>query len=173
MILFCEVAICFDELLRHFTGKIARTVHVDKPARVEMCVKTATRTCKNVNFLGSLSRFPVGGKLKTIAFYDVTKRSYFLENIALQTLRLCSLWSTWINSHSAYKQLHRHSVIRYCSVCKNKTLTECKSSVSGKSLPQSGRFSHRILACGNQEALYWQIVNAHWEHNVLCGHSFI
>jgi len=119
----------------------------------------ATRGWKYVNFLGRLLRFPVGCHLKTIVLY-FTERNCFLENVALKNLPLRLHWSTWINSYSMYKQLHRDSIPRYCAVCKNKILTECKSGGSSKS-------SHQTLACGNREAPYQQIVNVRRKYNIL------
>jgi len=105
-----------------------------------------SRASKNVDFPGSLSKFPVVHKLKTIALYDVAKEICFLENVALKSLNYhCAhidqfglIHPTSIGSHSPCNQLHRHGVPRYRSVCKNEILNECKTDGSGKSSRQSG-----------------------------------
>jgi len=78
-------------------------------------------------------------------------------NIALKSLnnhyvhmdQLGMIQPTSISSHSTCKQLHRHNVPRYRSVCKNEILKECKTDGSGKSLsllPRSSKLSRLILA---------------------------
>ena len=62
---------------------------------------------------------------------------YQLESIHIQRVNTCN----------------GRRVQRYHSVRKNEILTECKRGGGGKSFPRSDKFSHRILACGNQEAL--------------------
>ena len=97
--------------------------------------------------------FPWAESWKLPSLYDATKRNCFLENVALKSIPLPSHLSAGIDSHSTCEHLHRRRVQRYHSVHKNEILTECKRGGSGKSLPRSDKFSHRILACGNQEAL--------------------
>ena len=46
-------------------------------------IRRISRAWKNVNFLGSLSKFPVGHSGRKSPLYDVTKGICFLENVAL------------------------------------------------------------------------------------------
>ena len=130
---------------------------------------TASRAWKNVNFSGSLSKFPVGRKLKTIALYGVAKGICFLENVALKSLnyhcvhidQLGLIQPTSIRSHSTCKQLHRRSVPRYRSLRKNETLSECKTDGSGKSSPRSVKFSRLIRAQRTSKiCILWALSNS-------------
>jgi len=84
-------------------------------ALVTVVTLVVTRAWKNVNFLGSLSRFPVSCKCKTIISLWCYKRISFLENLHLRANQL-----TLINldSHWVCKQLHRWSVLCYHSYIK-------------------------------------------------------
>jgi len=117
-------------------------------------VKVARRAWKNLNFSRSLSKFPVGPKLKTIAPLWRCKRNFFSWNVALKSLsyhcfyvdQLGLIQPAGIGSHSTCEQLHHHSVPRYPAVYKNEIPKECKTDVSGKSLPRSDKVSLLIFA---------------------------
>jgi len=72
--------------------------------------------------------------------------------------QLGSIQPISIDSRQTCKQLHRRSAARKRLVRKNVKLKECKSGGSGKFSPQSCKFSPRIIARGNREAPYRQIV---------------
>jgi len=111
----------------------------------------------------SFKNFKFPGKLVEISrvpqveddrpFMTSQKKICFLENVALKSLnyhcvhidQLGLIQPTSIDSHSTCKQMHRHSVPRYCSVCKNEILNECKTDGSRKSSPRSGKFSRLLL----------------------------
>jgi len=118
--------------------------------RVLIVVSLENRAWKNVNFAGSLSRFPVvRRKVKTIVPLWHHKPSWFSwkrcnqesSNHWVHVDKLRSIQPTSIDSHSRCKQLHRPSVPRYRSVRRNEIL-KCKS---GKSSPRCCRFSRRML----------------------------
>jgi len=79
------------------------------------------RAWKNVNFPGSLSKFPVGHHLKTIGPLWRHKRNLFSWKRCSQESnchcihidQLGLIQPTNISPHSTCKQLHRRSVPRY------------------------------------------------------------